>query len=85
MNFYLEVLNRDYKKPHRNPSVSVILCKEKTLMEITVEIALSRSMSPTLSYFLRNARLRQGAAAFPSSTDFTKSPFWTKEYDHSFY
>ncbi|MBK9018282.1 MAG: DUF1016 family protein [Saprospiraceae bacterium] len=46
MNFYLEVLDRDYKKPHENPSVGVILCKEKD--DEIVEIALSRSMSPTL-------------------------------------
>ena len=46
MNFYLEVLDREMKKPHENPSVGVILCKEKDA-EI-VEIALSRSLSPTL-------------------------------------
>jgi len=46
MNFYLEVLDREMKKPHENPSVGVILCKEKE--EEIVEIALSRSLSPTL-------------------------------------
>ena len=46
MNFYLEVLDRDMKKPHENPSVGVILCKEKD--DEIVEIALSRSLSPTL-------------------------------------
>jgi predicted nuclease of restriction endonuclease-like (RecB) superfamily len=46
MNFYLEVLDRDLKKTHENPSVGVILCKEKD--DEIVEIALSRSLSPTL-------------------------------------
>lgn len=46
MNFYLEVLDRDMKKSHESPSVGVILCKEKD--DEIVEIALSRSMSPTM-------------------------------------
>lgn len=46
MNFYLEVLDREHKKTHENPSVGVILCKEKD--DEVVEIALSRSLSPTL-------------------------------------
>ena len=46
MNFYLEVLDREYKKPHENPSVGVLLCKEKD--DEIVEIALSRSLSPTM-------------------------------------
>lgn len=46
MNFYLEVLDRDHKKPHENPSVGIILCKEKD--DEIVEIALRRSLSPTL-------------------------------------
>lgn len=46
MNFYLEVLDRDLKKEHENPSVGVILCKEKD--DEIVKIALSRSLSPTL-------------------------------------
>lgn len=27
MNFYLEALDRDVKKPQENPSVGMILCK----------------------------------------------------------
>jgi predicted nuclease of restriction endonuclease-like (RecB) superfamily len=46
MDFYLEALDRDYKKPHENPSVGVLLCKEKD--DEIVEIALSRSLSPTM-------------------------------------
>jgi hypothetical protein len=44
--FYLEVLDRDVKKPHENPSIGVLLCKDKD--DEVVEYALSRSLSPTL-------------------------------------
>lgn len=46
INFYLEALDRDVKKPNENPSVGVILCASKG--DAVVEYALSRSMSPTL-------------------------------------
>ena len=46
INFYLEALDRDVKKPNENPSVGVILCAGKD--NAVVEYALSRSMSPTL-------------------------------------
>ena len=46
INFYLEALDRDLKKPNENPSVGVILCAGKD--DAVVEYALSRSMSPTL-------------------------------------
>ena len=46
LNFYLEVLDRDYKKSSENPSVGVILCTSKD--DEVVEFALSRSLSPTL-------------------------------------
>ena len=46
INFYLETLDRDVKKPNENPSVGVILCAGKD--DAVVEYALSRSMSPTL-------------------------------------
>jgi predicted nuclease of restriction endonuclease-like (RecB) superfamily len=45
MNFYLEALDREHKQPHENPSVGVILCKSKD--DEIVEIAMSRSLSPT--------------------------------------
>ena len=53
INFYLEALDRDVKKPNENPSVGVILCASKD--DAVVEYALSRSMSPTLvsDYTLR--------------------------------
>ena len=41
INFYLEALDRDVKKPNENPSVGVILCASKD--DAVVEYALSRS------------------------------------------
>ena len=46
LEFYLEALDRNVKKPNENPSVGLILCAEKD--DEVVEYALSRSMSPTL-------------------------------------
>lgn len=46
LNFYLEALDRDVKKAKENPSIGVLLCKDKD--DEVVEYALSRSLSPTL-------------------------------------
>jgi len=46
LNFYLEALDRDVKKPHENPRIGVLLCGDKD--DEVVEYALSRSLSPTL-------------------------------------
>ena len=46
LNFYLEALDRDVKKPHENPSIGVLLCRDKD--DEVVEYALSRNLSPTL-------------------------------------
>lgn len=46
LEFYLEALDRDVKKPTENPSVGLILCAGKD--DAVVEYALSRSMSPAL-------------------------------------
>jgi predicted nuclease of restriction endonuclease-like (RecB) superfamily len=46
LNFYLEALDRDVKKENENPSVGVLLCKDKD--NEVVEYALSRSLSPTM-------------------------------------
>ncbi len=46
IDFYLEALDRDVKKPDENPSVGVILCTDKD--DSVVEYALSRGMSPTM-------------------------------------
>lgn len=46
IDFYLEALDRDVKKPTENPSVGVVLCTDKD--DAVVEYALSRSLSPTM-------------------------------------
>lgn len=46
LNFYLEALDRDVKKPIENPSIGILLCKGKD--QEVIEYALSRSLSPTL-------------------------------------
>ncbi len=46
INFYLEALDRDVRKPNENPSVGLILCTGKD--DAVVEYAMSRSMSPTM-------------------------------------
>ncbi len=46
LQFYLEALDRDVKKPHERPSIGVLLCATKN--NEVVEYALSRSMSPAL-------------------------------------
>ena len=46
LEFYLESLDRDVKKPHEQPSIGVLLCATKD--HEVVEYALSRSMSPAL-------------------------------------
>lgn len=46
LDFYLEALDRDVKKPNENPSIGILLCKGKD--SEVVEYALSRSLSPTM-------------------------------------
>ena len=46
MEFYLEALDRDVKKPHEGPSIGVLLCATKD--NEVVEYALARSVSPAL-------------------------------------
>jgi len=46
LEFYLESLDRDVKKPHERPSIGVLLCATKD--HEVVEYALSRAMSPAL-------------------------------------
>ena len=46
LEFYLEALDRDVKLQHENPSIGVLLCREKN--DEVVEYALSRSVSPTV-------------------------------------
>lgn len=44
MDFYLEALDRQKKKENENPSVGMILCASKEV----VEYAMSRTLSPMM-------------------------------------
>ncbi len=46
LQFYLEALDRDVRKPHEQPSTGVLLCATKN--SEVVEYALCRTMSPAL-------------------------------------
>ena len=46
INFYLEALDRDIRKPHENPAIGLLLCATKD--EEVVEYCLSRSLSPAM-------------------------------------
>jgi predicted nuclease of restriction endonuclease-like (RecB) superfamily len=46
LNFYLEALDRDVRKPHEQPAIGVLLCASRN--DEVVEYALSRSLSPAL-------------------------------------
>ena len=44
LEFYLEALDRDVKTKEENPSIGILLCREKN--DEVVKYALSRSVSP---------------------------------------
>jgi predicted nuclease of restriction endonuclease-like (RecB) superfamily len=46
LNFYLEALDRDVRRPHEHPSIGVLLCKGKDTE--VVEYATARNLSPTI-------------------------------------
>lgn len=46
INFYLEALDRDLRKPHENPTVGLLLCATKDTE--VVEYCLSRTLSPAM-------------------------------------
>jgi predicted nuclease of restriction endonuclease-like (RecB) superfamily len=46
LNFYLEALDRDVKRPHENPSIGVLLCKGKD--SEVVEYSMARNISPAM-------------------------------------
>lgn len=46
LEFYLEALDRDVRKPHEGPPIGVLLCASKN--HEVVEYALSRAMSPAM-------------------------------------
>ena len=46
LQFYLEALDRDVKKPHENPSIGILICKTKD--DEVVKYALNRNASPAM-------------------------------------
>lgn len=46
LDFYLEALDRNERKPHENPAIGVLLCASKE--DEVVEYSLNRSLSPAL-------------------------------------
>jgi predicted nuclease of restriction endonuclease-like (RecB) superfamily len=46
LDFYLEALDRNVRKPHESPAIGVLLCASKE--DEVVEYALNRSLSPAL-------------------------------------
>jgi predicted nuclease of restriction endonuclease-like (RecB) superfamily len=46
LDFYLEALDRDIRKPHENPAIGVLLCASQD--DEVVEYSLNRSLSPAL-------------------------------------
>jgi predicted nuclease of restriction endonuclease-like (RecB) superfamily len=46
LNFYLEALDQDIKKPHENSSIGILLCKEQDSQ--VVKYCMNRSLSPAL-------------------------------------
>ena len=46
LEFYLEALDRDVKREQENPSIGILLCREKE--DEVVKYALSRSLSPAV-------------------------------------
>ncbi len=46
LQFYLEVLDKQIKKPHENPSIGILICKTKD--DEVVKYALNRHLSPTM-------------------------------------
>ena len=46
LDFYLEALDRDVKKPHEKTGIGILLCKTKD--DVVVKYAMSRCVSPSL-------------------------------------
>ena len=62
LQFYLEALDQDIKKPHENPSIGILICKTKD--DEVVKYALNRHASPTMiaeyeTKFINKALLEQ--------------------------
>lgn len=81
MNFYLELLDRDIRKSHENPAIGVVLCKTKN--DETVEIAMSRQLSPAMvadyqTKFVDKSLLRQLLHQWAANWEIAQSSTTTK-------
>ena len=77
LEFYLEALDRDVRKPHERPSIGILLCASKD--NEVVEYALSRSLSPALvaqyqTSLPEKALLRRKLAEFYALETSRKNP-----------
>lgn len=61
LNFYLEALDRDVRKPHEQPAIGVLLCASKN--DEVVEYAMSRGFVASTDCEVPHATSRQKAAA----------------------
>ncbi len=69
LNFYLEALDRDHKKPHENPAIGLLLCASKD--DEVVEYALSRTFGTlgVLRHELRDRNARLSLCQFKPEHD----------------
>ena len=69
MEFYLNVLDDNVKLPHENPSIGIIICKEKN--RTIVEYALRHSSSPigVATYSITSELPEHYKSLLPSSED----------------
>ncbi|WP_020602557.1 PDDEXK nuclease domain-containing protein [Spirosoma spitsbergense] len=72
MNFYLSLLNKRVRKAHENPSIGIIICKDKS--RTTVEFALQDISKPigVATYSLTNQLPDNLRPFFPSSEEFVR-------------
>ena len=72
MNFYLSVLNDTVKLPDENPSIGIIICKEKS--RTTVEYALKDSTQPigVATYALTDSLPKDFENFLPSPEEISK-------------
>ncbi len=72
MNFYLSLLNKRVKKAHENPSIGIIICKDKS--RTTVEFALQDINKPigVATYSLTSQLPDTLSSFFPSSEEFVR-------------
>lgn len=70
MNFYLSALNKYHRKPHENPSIGIIICKNKH--RTVVEFALQDVQKPigVATYTLTESLPKELSQFFPTRQEF---------------